>query len=117
MKIFEYDERFAAFGDDFIQYDYSNAVEDDYLDEYSEYFDLIIADPPFLSEECIEKVSNLIKRFSKPNSKVIFCSGEVVQIYVEKFLNLKRNTYEPKHHRNLGNVFASFSNFNLDEYI
>ncbi|KAJ8954064.1 hypothetical protein NQ318_004369 [Aromia moschata] len=51
INLFEYDKRFAVYGQDFIFYDYKAplAVSRD----KSKYYDLVIADPPFLSEECL----------------------------------------------------------------
>lgn len=115
-KIFEYDERFNVWGEDFVQYDFNNASNDNYLNEFSQYFDLIIADPPFLSEECVEKVSFIIKKLLKPNGKILFCTGEMVENYIVKFLGLKKCNYKPTHTRNLGNEFTTYANFNSDTF-
>ena len=81
-------------------------------------FDLIIADPPFLSEECISKMSKIIKQLQKSSdSKIIFCSGNVAQQWLAQYLSLNKCQYSPEHARNLGNEFASYANFNLDAYI
>lgn len=116
VKIFEFDERFSAYADDFVHYDY-NKADGDYLQPFHGYFDLIIVDPPFLSEECIEKMSIIVKNLRKSNGKVILCSGETVEQWATKYMELTRGQFEPKHNRNLGNEFASYSNFNLDEIL
>ena len=36
-------------------------------------FDLVIADPPFLSQECIEKTLTTVKLLAR--DKILFCSG------------------------------------------
>jgi hypothetical protein len=36
-------------------------------------FDVVVADPPFLSEECMEKTIQTVKHLGK--DKVIFCTG------------------------------------------
>lgn len=71
--ILEYDHRFAAYGDDFIFYDYSEPLAlSSSVPEQS--FDVVLADPPYLSEECLAKVALTIKYLSK--GKVLLCTGE-----------------------------------------
>lgn len=117
VKIFEYDQRFSSFGEDFQHYDYNLANTKKYLKDYDQTFDLIIADPPFLSEECIEKMGDIIKKISKPNAKIVFNSGIVCKDWIEKHLGLEEKMFKPQHERNLANDFTSFANFNLDDYV
>ena len=117
LKLFEYDERFSRYGTDFQVYDYSKADNHMYLEEYSGEFDLILVDPPFLSEECIEKVSKTITKMLAKNGKLVLCSGKAVRVWAEKYMNLKICMFQPEHERNLGNEFASYANFDLDEII
>ena len=83
MKLFEYDERFSKFGDDFIYYDYKNGYEN-LNPKLKNSFDMIIADPPFLSDECIEKFASTIQFLRAPETKITFCSGNVVENVIEK---------------------------------
>lgn len=116
--MFEFDKRFAAFGNDFVPYDYNNVhKQSDYMNEYREYFDIIIADPPFLSEECIESTGRLVNKLKKEDAKIVLCSGQVVADWAKEFLQLDQSGYHPQHERNLANEFRSFANFNLDEMI
>lgn len=118
VRIFEYDNRFSVFDGDFVQYDYRCiADQNDYLDEYKEYFDIVIADPPFLSKECIENTSKIINKVKKTNAKVILCSGQAVEEYVKEYLDLAQCEYRPQHERNLANEFCSYANFPLDELL
>jgi EEF1A lysine methyltransferase 1 len=116
-KIFEFDKRFESFGKDFQFYDYSKAEEENYLSEYEKKFDIIIADPPFLSEECLHKTSIIIKKIMKDNSKIILNTGSVQSDHAKKYLNLSESSYKPQHKNNLGNEFSCFSNFDLDSYM
>ena len=115
--IFEYDRRFSKYGDRFVFYDYNEAFEEGVLDQFKSFFDILILDPPFLSEECIEKVSRIVAKFAKPGAKVILCSGLVVREWSKKYLNLELCQFEPRHQRGLGNQFASYANFDLDKLI
>lgn len=119
IRLFEYDQRFAAYGSDFVHYDYNRATGDDeYLRPFFGLFDLLIADPPFLSEECIEKMSIIMRNLCRPNvGKIVLCSGQVVGDWAAKHLGLSKCRFRPQHERNLGNEFASYANFDLDEFI
>ncbi|XP_030377632.1 protein-lysine N-methyltransferase CG9154 [Scaptodrosophila lebanonensis] len=117
VNIFEYDQRFGAYGTDFVHYDF-NAADEDYLQNYHNSYDLVIADPPFLSEECISKMSVIIRNLQRTSeSKVIFCSGEVVEKWLTACLPVRKCQFQPEHERNLGNEFVSYANFNLDHYV
>lgn len=113
-KIFEFDKRFECYGDRFQFYDYNKADETGYLAEYTQSFDLIIADPPFLSEECLAKTATIIKRLIKDAGKIILNTGSVQRDYAKKYLDLTESSYKPQHRNNLGNEFSCFSNFDLD---
>lgn len=115
--IFEYDQRFSNYGASFVHYDYNEALKDGVLDEYRGFFDIIIADPPFLAEECIEKMGSIVRKFGKERAKVVLCSGIVVRDWAKQHMNLELCKWEPKHQRNLGNQFASYANFDLDRLI
>lgn len=118
VRLFEFDKRFAAFNDDFVQYDYNDVHKDsDYMNKYREYFDIIITDPPFLSEECIQSTAMLVNRIKKDDAKIVLCSGQVVADWAKKFLHLDQCDFRPQHERNLANEFRSYANFKLDELI
>lgn len=71
--VLEFDRRFAAYGQDFIFYDYNDPLRLP-ADVAPQSFDVVLADPPYLSEECLSKVAKTIKYLSK--SKVLLCTGE-----------------------------------------
>ena len=71
MTLFEYDSRFSKFGEDFVYYDYKRPHQVQLSLHHS--FDLVVADPPFLSEECLSKVSEMVKLLAK--DKMILCTG------------------------------------------
>lgn len=118
VLLFEYDQRFSVYKDDFVLYDYNLADNVDYLHEHNDTFDVIVADPPFLSEECIAKIASLIKRFARSSeTKIILCSGAKVRDWATAYMHLNECNFKPKHTRNLANEFTSFANFNLDAFI
>lgn len=72
MVLLEYDTRFQVYGENFVHYDYRQPQQlATTLEEGS--FDLVVADPPFLSEDCLSKMAQTIKYLTK--DKVILCTG------------------------------------------
>lgn len=118
VRLFEYDTRFEVFNEDFQHYDYKEAaIDTNYLKQYENYFDIIIADPPFLSEECIQAVSILVNRMRKSNSDIILCSGDTIADWAKVYIGLDKYAYRPQHERNLANEFRSYANFNIDALV
>lgn len=113
VRLFEFDHRFSVFGDDFVPYDYKELNEKS-LADYHSYFDIIVADPPFLSEECIEKTGNIIKKIKKVDAYILICSGKIAGTWIKEFLDLNKCKFRPEHTRNLANEFCSYANFDLD---
>jgi len=73
VDLFEFDKRFGAFGSKFHFYDYNEPekVKEECKNAYS----IIIADPPFLSEECLEKFAITIKMVAQKDAFIILCTG------------------------------------------
>nr|XP_040232079.2 protein-lysine N-methyltransferase CG9154 [Anopheles coluzzii] len=115
--LFEFDERFASYGENFQQYDYNRAFDAGYMDAYAHQFNLVIADPPFLSEECIEKMGVIVKKITKQEGKIVLCSGAVVHDWAKKHFGVSMCEFRPEHERNLGNEFRSYANFDLDSIL
>ncbi|RXN18131.1 lysine N-methyltransferase n6amt2 [Labeo rohita] len=71
--LLEFDKRFKAYGDEFVFYDYNNplCLPEDLLPQS---FDIVIADPPYLSEECLSKVALTVKYLTK--GKILLCTGK-----------------------------------------
>ena len=116
VKIFEFDERFSSLGPDFVFYDIFNINEVE-LKEYHKHFDIIIADPPFISEDCVEKLSKVVEILLKANGKVVLNTGTMVKDHIERILHLQECHFKPEHQNNLANEFSTFSNFDFDKYI
>uniref|UniRef100_A0ABI7Z0K4 EEF1A lysine methyltransferase 1 n=1 Tax=Felis catus TaxID=9685 RepID=A0ABI7Z0K4_FELCA len=108
IYIFEYDKRFAIYGEEFIFYDYNNPLD---LPEKvaAHSFDIVIADPPYLSEECLRKMSETIKYLTR--GKILLCTGAVMEEEAAKLLGVKMCKFIPKHTRTLGNEFRCYVNY------
>ncbi|KAK1554511.1 hypothetical protein Q3G72_013312 [Acer saccharum] len=68
-QLLEFDKRFEQYGTDFTFYDY-NLPEDLPL-ELKHTFSIIVADPPYLSKECLEKVSQTTSFLARPGSSYL----------------------------------------------
>uniref|UniRef100_G3NB08 EEF1A lysine methyltransferase 1 n=1 Tax=Gasterosteus aculeatus aculeatus TaxID=481459 RepID=G3NB08_GASAC len=84
--VLEFDRRFAAYGDDFVFYDYNEplTLPPPAATEHS--FDIVLADPPYLSEECLSKVSQTVRYLSK--GKVLLCTGETILVIITHVINI-----------------------------
>jgi len=109
-KVFEFDKRFSAYGEDFIFFDYKNPLS--IPRDLREHFDVVFADPPFLSEECLTKTAVTMKYVAK--EKMVLCSGAVMGDLADRLLGLKLCKFEPQHQNNLANEFRCFANFHFD---
>lgn len=118
IRLFEFDRRFSAF-DDFTFYDYKDTRENEktILKQFQNYFDIIIADPPFLSEECIFHIADIINRMKKNSSHIVVCSGQRAADWIRDALKLHQCEFIPEHEKNLANEFCSYANFDLDSMI
>nr|CAG4649541.1 EOG090X0ABW [Scapholeberis mucronata] len=108
--LFEYDTRFSVYGDDFVFYDYRSPLE--VPKELGSSFSVVIADPPFLSEECLTKTSITMRYLSK--GPLILCTGSIMEELAGRLLQLKVCAFEPKHRNNLANDFRCYANYDLD---
>ncbi|KAM8976387.1 EEF1A lysine methyltransferase 1 [Pelodytes ibericus] len=108
--LLEFDRRFSVYGEDFIFYDYNNPLHlPERLEQHS--FDIVIADPPYLSEECLRKTGETIKYLTR--GKVLLCTGAVMEDRALTILGLKLCKFIPKHRRSLANEFRCYANYTL----
>ncbi|XP_068590408.1 EEF1A lysine methyltransferase 1 [Cebidichthys violaceus] len=105
--VLEFDRRFSVYGDDFVFYDYNEPLRLD--DVAPKSFDVVLVDPPYLSEECLSKVSQTAKYLSK--DKVLLCTGAVMEKLAKELLGVTMCSFLPKHNRNLSNDFRCFVNY------
>ncbi|KAM3959306.1 EEF1A lysine methyltransferase 1 [Aphomia sociella] len=113
VTLLEYDRRFEVHSPDFIFYDYNTPEK--LPPETFKSYDLVVADPPFLSEECITKTSQTIKLLAK--DKIVVCTGAIMREHVEKLLDLKLCKFQPRHRNNLANEFSCYANFDVDSIL
>ncbi|TYI65312.1 hypothetical protein E1A91_D09G148500v1 [Gossypium mustelinum] len=114
VQLLEYDKRFEQYGSDFTFYDY-NQPEDLPL-ELKHTYQVVIADPPYLSKECLEKVTQTISFLAQPReSHLLLLTGEVQRHRAAELLGLRACNFRPRHSSKLGNEFRVFTNYDPGE--
>ncbi|KAJ1432885.1 Protein-lysine N-methyltransferase Efm5/EEF1AKMT1 [Sesbania bispinosa] len=110
VQLLEYDKRFEQYGSDFTFYDYNHPEE--LPSELKHSFKVIVADPPYLSKECLEKVAETISLLIQPGeSFLLLLTGEVQKERAAEILGLHPCGFRPQHSSKLGNEFRLFSNY------
>ena len=116
FALFEFDKRFSIFGEDFNFYDLNQPLEID--SKHHKKYDIIVADPPFLNKETIEKVSESMKLLSNNESLKIFITGLQVQdavIGVFPELKLREDIKIEHDKQRLQNPFGLFCSVDLEK--
>ena len=116
FALFEYDKRFSIFGEGFNFYDLNKPLEID--SKHHKKYDIIVADPPFLNKETVQKVAESMKLVSNEGSMKIFITGLQVQDAVtEEFPELKlRDNIKIEHDKQrLQNPFGLFCAVDLEK--
>uniref|UniRef100_A0A914RJR5 Uncharacterized protein n=1 Tax=Parascaris equorum TaxID=6256 RepID=A0A914RJR5_PAREQ len=84
----------------FVGYDYRRPLQ--IAPEQQGVYELVIVDPPFLSDECIVKVAQSVRLLAK----------NAANTKVERLFFAHRCAFRPTHEKNLANEFACFANYN-----
>ncbi|KAG8452915.1 hypothetical protein GDO86_004642 [Hymenochirus boettgeri] len=110
VRLLEYDRRFSVYGEDFIFYDYNEPLKlPEDIEQNS--FDIVIADPPYLSEQCLQNTAQTIQYLTR--DKILLCTGAVMKDLAAQILGLSECKFIPQHTRSLANEFRCYSNFLL----
>jgi len=113
--LFEYDKRFEMFGKNFIYYDYNKPL--DVPKGVIKSFNLIIMDPPHLSEDCLTKVISTAKFLSvSENTPWIVCTGAIMEPVLARQGTFYICDFQPHHIRQLLNPFTTYINYK-SEYL
>ncbi|XP_069496042.1 EEF1A lysine methyltransferase 1 isoform X2 [Ambystoma mexicanum] len=106
--VLEYDKRFSVYGEEFIFYDYNYPLNlPKRIEQHS--FDIVIADPPYLSDECLGKTAQTVKYLTK--GKILLCTGAVMEDAAASVLGVKMCKFIPRHTRHLANEFRCYANY------
>ncbi|KAK1644026.1 hypothetical protein QYE76_061831 [Lolium multiflorum] len=109
-QLLEYDERFGRYGGDFTFYDYNRPEELPPAMEHA--YRIVVADPPYLSQECLEKVAKTVSFLAPPEgSFLLLLTGEVQTDQALELLDVRPCGFKPQHSNKLGNMFRLFTNY------
>ncbi|PKI42923.1 EEF1A lysine methyltransferase 1 [Punica granatum] len=109
-QLLEYDQRFGQYGSDFTFYDYNQPEE--LPVDLKHAFEIVVADPPYLSKECLEKVAQTISLLASPKDcSLLLLTGEVQRDRAAELLGLWPCVFRPQHTSKLGNEFRLFTNY------
>jgi ribosomal protein L33 len=114
VALFEFDKRFSIFEDAFNFYDLNKPLDIDKI--HHNKYDIIVADPPFLNEETIHKVSETMRLISNENGIKIFITGiQVEDSIIKEFPELKLTNIKIEHDKKrLQNPFGFFCAIDLE---
>ena len=111
IYLFEYDSRFARLTplqDTFVNYDYNAPLR--YPSALRGKVDRVLADPPFLSDECLTRTAMTVRSLvKKEGAKTMVCTGQKMEELVPKlFPGTQKVEFEPKHKGGLANAFGCY---------
>lgn len=111
--LLEFDARFEAlFPGHFVHFDYREPLG--LPEELGGAFDVLLADPPFLSKECLAKTAIALRFLASKGpqpAKILLCTGSLMEGLANQLLQLTPTNFKPRHANNLANDFACFANY------
>lgn len=120
--VLEFDRRFSAYGADFVFYDFNHPSQ--LVSEFSERetggplrrsFDAVIADPPYLNEECMTLTGETIRLLSKTSkTPVMFNTGAILRKPIGLVLSCYPCVKRPRHRVHLMNEFVTYTNWECE---
>ncbi|GLT88377.1 hypothetical protein SLE2022_064040 [Rubroshorea leprosula] len=114
VQLLDYDRRFEQYGSDFTFYDYNQPLE--LPSGIKQACQVVVADPPYLSKECLEKVAQTVSFLAQPGQPyLLLLTGEVQKDRAAELLGLRPCNFRPQHSSKLGNEFRLFTNYNPGE--
>eukprot|EP01113_Clastostelium_recurvatum_P021550 TRINITY_DN2554_c0_g1_i2.p1 TRINITY_DN2554_c0_g1~~TRINITY_DN2554_c0_g1_i2.p1 ORF type:complete len:223 (+),score=55.81 TRINITY_DN2554_c0_g1_i2:1-669(+) len=111
IYLFEYDNRFQIYKDQFIFYDFNKPTT--VPDELKHNINMILFDPPFLSLDCITKYAITTKTLAQsPSTPVLIITGRTQEPHIARLLpDMHVTQFEPRHEGTLTNLFYCWINY------
>ncbi|KAJ2785168.1 Protein-lysine N-methyltransferase efm5 [Coemansia interrupta] len=113
--VFEFDKRFDLFKEQFVFYDFNKPLGFARAEEMKGMFRFIVADPPFLNEDCLSQTMETVKHVGAENMKLMIDTGAIMEELAKKLVGAKITTFHPAHRGGLSNEFRCYSTFEDDE--
>ncbi|KAJ2354831.1 Protein-lysine N-methyltransferase efm5 [Coemansia sp. RSA 2618] len=113
--VFEFDQRFEVFKDQFVHYDFNKPLEFARARDMEHKFKFIVADPPFLNEDCLSQTMETVKFLAAEGAKVMVDTGAVMEDLAKQLIGARVTNFQPAHKGGLSNEFRCFATFNDDK--
>ncbi|KAJ1965093.1 Protein-lysine N-methyltransferase efm5 [Dipsacomyces acuminosporus] len=113
--VFEFDQRFDVFKDQFICYDFNKPLEFPRASELKGKFKFVVADPPFLNEDCLTQTLETVKHLADKDVKVMIDTGAIMEGLAKKLVGARITGFHPAHRGGLSNEFRCFTTFEDDK--
>lgn len=107
-QLLEFDEKYACRGD-FTLYDYN--VPLGVPRELHGAFAVVVADPPYLAEECLRKTAQTVRLLAAPGAGLLVLTGAVMEAVAADALDLRPVMWRPQHASKLGNEFRCYASY------
>ncbi|ORX65845.1 hypothetical protein DL89DRAFT_286724 [Linderina pennispora] len=112
--VFEIDQRFSVFKDQFVLYDYNKPFDFTGAESLKGRFKFIYTDPPFLNRDCLGKMIETMKFLAAPDCKVMIVTGAVMQRQASEDIGARATGFAPTHRGGLSNEFLCYTTFEDD---
>lgn len=107
--LLEHDDRLAELGP-YSFYDYNEPTV--VPDAWRHACDAVVADPPYLAQECLSKTSVSVKELRRnDDSLVLLLTGAIMRHTARATLGLTPCVFRPEHRSKLGNEFMAATNW------
>ncbi|KAJ2535858.1 Protein-lysine N-methyltransferase efm5 [Coemansia sp. RSA 1933] len=113
--VFEYDKRFDVFKDRFVFYDFNKPLDFERAAEFKGKFRFIVADPPFLNNDCLTQTMETAKFLAAPDAKFLISTGAVMENLANELIGARITTFYPAHRGGLSNEFYCYATFEDDK--
>jgi hypothetical protein len=108
VRIFEYDRRFACFGDAYVFYDFNQPL--DFPAELVGACDVIMLDPPFINPDTLAGFAASVAALRRNDgAAVLLCTGSVMVPHAARLLRARPTRAHIGHSNRLSNPFTLYS--------
>lgn len=108
--LFEYDPRFATFGEAFIQYDFNAPLA--FPSALAGTADILIMDPPFLNADTLGGFATTAASLrASAEARVLLCTGAIMLAPARALLGVRPVRAEVCHANRLSNPFRLFASY------
>jgi predicted methyltransferase len=97
--LYQFDEKFGVKNPNFFKYDFNKP--EDIPEKYNNYFDYVLIDPPFITEDVWAKYAKAVVKIAKKDqegkiiAKILLSSIDENEQLLKKLLNVSKKKYRP----------------------